>query len=355
MPGARETGIVLVEMALEKVCCTACRRRCPLGPGATGFCGVRRNSGGRIELLTYGKFTCCNLSPIEIKPFYHFRPGTRHLSLGSVGCNFRCRGCQNWEIACTAELPARGAVELSPEEAVALAKRSGADGISFTYNEPTVWIEYVLDCAGLAKGAGLLTNLVTNGYMTEEALAGLSRCIDAVRIDVKGTQASYDAITAGVKAELVRRNAQAARELGMHLEIVSNLIPGISDGPEVLRDVARWIASGLGPETPWHITRFHPARKLAHLRPTGAEALERGLEAARREGLLFVYLGNVPGHRAESTWCPDCAALLIRRTGRGVEDVRLVDGRCPSCSRSIPITGEATVTKGGPVGPVRLL
>ncbi len=349
--------------------CSTCERRCGLAPGATGFCKVRRNVDGEVKLLTYGRLTSCNISPIEIKPFHHFWPGTRHLSLGSAGCNFRCAGCQNWTIACPEDPVGETSIDLPPERAVELAREIGADGISFTYNEPTVWLEYVLDCARLAKDAGLLTNLVTNGYMTAEALDSLSECIDAIRIDVKGTQESYDAITSGVRAELVRRNAERSRKLGLHLEIVTNLVPGVSDGEDVLRDIARWIAAELGPETPWHITRFHPARRLLALAPTSLEAIERGLGMAREEGLVFVYAGNVPGHEAESTWCPECGALLVKRMGRGVSDVRLDDGccpafsrapaepdaSCPECRRRIPMTGEARVTKGGPVGPVRVL
>jgi pyruvate formate lyase activating enzyme len=246
-------------------------------------------------------------------------------------------------------------VSLPPARAVETTKAVGADGVSFTYNEPTIWLEYVLDCARLAKESGLLTDLVTNGYMTDEAMRELATCIDAVRIDVKGTQASYDAITRGARADIVRRNAERARELGLHLEIVTNVIPGVSDAEDVLRPIAGWIAKALGPETPWHLTRFHPARQLLHLPPTPLGAIERGVDRALAGGLLFVYVGNVPGHGRESTWCPGCGSLLVRRTGRGVSEVRLSGSLCPDCGREIPITGEARVTEGGPVGPVRVV
>lgn len=337
------------------VACRACSRRCAIEPGRTGFCGVRTNAEGSVALATYGKVSGCNLSPIEIKPFFHFWPGSRHLSLGSVGCNFRCAGCQNWETACPAEPQQALTADLPPGRAVRLARQVGAAGISFTYNEPTIWLEYMLDCANAAKEAGLLTSLVTNGYMTEEALEDLSRCIDAIRIDVKGTQASYDIITTDVRAEVVRRNAARCRVTGVHLEIVTNAIPGISDGEDVLRDVARWIASDLGPETPWHITRFHPARKLANLHPTRLETLERGLEIGREEGLLFAYLGNVWAHSAESTACPGCDTIVVKRQGYSVEEVRLDGGTCMTCARAIPVTGDARITEGGPLGAVPVL
>ena len=206
-----------------------------------------------------------------------------------------------------------------------------------------------------SKAEGLLTDLVTNGYQTEKALGTVAPHLDAIRIDVKGTQASYDAITSDIRADRVRRNAEAARSLGLHLEIVTNLVPGVSDSAEVLADVARWIAGQLGLETPWHLTRFHPARKLSHLRRTELVALERGLRIAAEHGLRFVYLGNVPGHRAESTWCPECGTLVIARTGWGVTELGLNGDRCRGCQHRIPLTGEARVSQGGPHGPVPLL
>jgi pyruvate formate lyase activating enzyme len=312
---------------------------------------VRGNDHGQLRLLSYGMLSACNLSPIEIKPFYHFWPGSRHLSLGSVGCNFRCAGCQNWEIACTSNTQHATLRQLSAEQVTELALAVEADGVSFTYNEPTVWLEYVVDCAQVAKGEGLLTDLVTNGYQTEEALRTLATHIDAIRIDVKGNQASYDAITSGIRAAHVRNNAEAAQSLGLHLELVTNLIPQVSDSAEVLADIAAWIADKLGPDTPWHLTRFHPARKLSQHPRTELQALERGLEIAREHGLRFVYLGNVPGHRAESTWCPKCGGLLIARTGWGVTEVRLDGDRCRGCQQQIPLTGNAHVSVGGPHAP----
>lgn len=332
--------------------CDACERRCVVEPGSTGVCGTRGNRSGRVEYLWSGQHSACNLSPIEIKPFYHFWPGTLHLSLGGWGCNFRCAGCQNAEIACVSRpLGLRPVAALDPAQAVELAREVDADGISFTYNEPTVWLEYVLECAALARAAGLLTDMVTNGYMTEGSLLKISGCMDAMRIDVKGTQKSYDRITREVRAEPVRRNAVNARRMGMHLEIVTNLIPGVSDGPEVLKELAGWIAEQLGPETPWHLTRFHPARKLLHFEPTPVEALEQGLQIARNQGLGFAYLGNVPGHRAESTWCPDCGQLLVERSGWGVTEVRLEKGHCTACGYALPLTGRASATRGGPDRP----
>lgn len=343
--------------------CGACERRCVLESGEKGVCRVRANREGEVGYLWHGQLSACNLSPIEIKPFYHFWPGTRHLSLGGWGCNFRCRGCQNWEIACTGG-PAGGGRgvpggrrgrKLSPAGAVELAREVGADGVSFTYNEPTVWLEYMVECAESARRAGLLTDMVTNGYMTGSALKRISGCMDAVRFDVKGTQECYDAITRDIRSDVVLRNSENARAVGMHVEIVTNLIPGISDGTEVIKTLAGWIAERLGPDTPWHLTRFHPARKLMDLPATSVDAMKRSLEIARSAGLLFAYLGNMPGHRAESTWCPGCGRLLVKRTGWGVTEVHL-DGRlCPGCGYEMDLTGTASLTNGGPTGPRGLL
>jgi pyruvate formate lyase activating enzyme len=243
------------------------------------------------------------------------------------------------------------AIDLTPEGAVSLARKVGADGISFTYNEPTIWLEYVRDCAEQAKEVGLLTNLVTNGYMTSSALDSISECMDAIRIDVKGNQEVYDAITSEVHAHVIRRNTERVKKMGIHLEVVTNLIPGLSDKEEIIRDTARWIAHDLNPETPWHLTRFHPARNLGHLPPTSIETLERSHQLAKEAQLRFVYLGNVPGHPAESTWCPDCGELLLRRSGWGIREVRLKNDRCPTCNGHIPLTGRAIPTEGGPAGP----
>ncbi len=333
--------------------CEVCERRCLIPDGGTGFCKIRRNEGGKIRLLTYGRFTSCNVDPIEKKPFNHFWPGSSTLSLGSVGCNFRCAGCQNWQIACPEDPLSIPMLELTPQQAVDIAKRAEADGISFTYNEPVIWVEFILDCCELARRDGLYTNMVTNGYMTEKTLNSLNGRLDAVRIDVKGTQECYDSITKGVDAKLIRRNAERACKLGMHLEIITNLIPGLVDREEVLRDIAKWIKRDLGFETPWHLTRFHPARNLTDLPATSLESLERAVDIGRQEGLAYVYLGNYPGHRNESTWCPGCAALLIKRSILGVEELNLAGGKCPKCGWTVPIAGKARLTKGGPFGPLR--
>jgi pyruvate formate lyase activating enzyme len=301
-----------------------------------------------LFLLNYGEVSCLRRSPIEIKPLNHFWPGSFALSVGTLGCNFRCRGCQNWEISrADFEGEHRATDPTSPEELLRIGRRLRCEGLSFTYNEPTVWLEYTLDCFRIAKSQGLYTNYVTNGYMSEEALELLAPLLDSFRVDIKAFREDYyRRICRARGMEGVLRSAVLARtRWGLHVEVITNVIPGHNDGEEAMRDLARWIVQELGRDTPWHLTRFVPHLELAHLPPTPVRTLEKIARIGEEEGLRFVYLGNVPGHEKENTWCPECGALLIERRIYGVIAAYLDENkRCPRCGEAIPITGPVRIS-----------
>jgi pyruvate formate lyase activating enzyme len=316
--------------------CGTCQRRCLIRPGRTGWCRTRRNQQGRLFSLVYGEVSSTAINPIEKKPVYHYHPGSRWLSLGSVGCNFRCPGCQNWDISHWTR-GGTGTRYLSPEDAVAHAQAAGCLGLSWTFNEPTLWFEYTVDTARAAKEAGLRTNYVTNGTMTEQTLLVLAPYLDVFRVDVKGfSDATYRRIGHLGTARQVRETAQAARGLGMHVEVVTNIIPGFNDADPELEAIAGWVCEMLGPDTPWHVTRFFPHRHLSHLAPTSIDQLERARALGMAAGLRYVYLGNVPGHPWANTYCHRCGRLLIERYALDVVGNALREGTCPECGERLP-------------------
>jgi len=318
--------------------CAVCLRRCTIRPGDAGYCWTRLNREGKFYTLTYGRVAALHHSPVERKPLYHFYPGELMLSVGSVGCNFRCPGCQNWHIA--HEDARRAADELdyvAPEQLVEQAVRARSLGISWTYNEPTIWLEYILDGAQRARERGLLTNCVTNGAITPEALALIGPYLDAFRVDLKGfSQETYQRIANFTDLEGILKATKLARHsYGVHVECVTNLTPGLNDDPQELSALTRWIVRELGPDTPWHVTSFVPHLELAHLPATPVARLEEVRQLGLSQGLRYVYIGNVPGHPAEDTYCPGCGRVVIQRRQLFEPRVLLVAGRCPNCQRRI--------------------
>ncbi len=323
-----------------KTRCGVCRRRCVIAPGGLGFCRTRRNEGGRLYTLIYGLVAGLHADPVEKKPLYHFFPGSLCTSLGTLGCSFRCPGCQNWELSRAApdELGG-GTEELSPEELIRSAARYKCRGVAWTYNEPSIWLEYTLDGAKLAKKKGLYTVYVTNGFMTPEALELMAPHLDAFRVDIKGfSEETYQRI-AGVRALAgVLDSARLAKcAHRMHVECVTNVTPTINDDEGELKGMARWIRSELGPDTPWHVTAFSPHQELSDLPSTPAAQLERVRQFGLDAGLRYVYIGNVPGHQAGNTWCHKCGALLIRREGYDTSLVGLKGAACARCAT--PLAG----------------
>ena len=318
----------------RRVCCNVCLWRCRINPGKAGVCGVRRNEKGSLQLLNYAKVSSLAADPIEKKPLFHFFPGSSVLSFGTVGCNFHCIHCQNWEIACVDDpASARHALrEVTPREAVKMAEENGCAGLAWTYNEPAIWFEYTLDSARQAHQSGLYTVYVTNGYMTPEALDTIGPYLDAWRVDVTGYSDKLYRGLAKVKhwRGILETAERAKDRWDMHIEVVTNIIPSLNDDDEQLTGIAGWIKEKLGELTPWHVTRFHPHRGLLHIPPTPVATLERAYKIGREAGLRFVYTGNVPGHKYENTVCYKCGNMAIERVGY---DIKVTGVRGSSCAR----------------------
>jgi len=319
-----------------KVKCGLCRFHCLIPDGHRGICGVRENMGGILYSLVYGKAIAEQVDPIEKKPLFHFLPGSLSFSVATVGCNFRCRHCQNYTIsqAAVQGRPIMGS-DLPPEEIVAKAVALGCRSISYTYTEPTVFFEYAYDTAVLAHRAGLKNVFVTNGYITPEALAFIRPYLDAANIDLKGfTEQFYREF---VKASLseVLDCIREYKRLGIWIEITTLIIPGLNDSDEELTAMARFIADELGPGTPWHVSRFHPTYRLTDRPATPAATLRKARQAGLAAGLLHVYEGNVPGEGGENTVCPGCGERVITRYGFSIEASTVRDGCCPSCGRAL--------------------
>jgi pyruvate formate lyase activating enzyme len=297
---------------------------------------VRQNRDGVLYSLNYGEVSSVAADPIEKKPLFHFYPGSLAFSLGGWGCNFHCLHCQNWEIACT-DVPS-GSQYLAPAEQVRLAAQQQCQGIAWTYNEPTVWFEYTLESAKLARERGLYTAYVTNGFMTPEALDLIGPWLDAWRVDVKGFSDGLYARLARVREwrGILDVAVRARRRWNMHVEVVTNVIPGWNDDDAQLQGIARWVATELGELTPWHVTRSFPMHQLRDTTPTPLETIEHALEVGRRAGLKFVYSGNMRGP-GEDTVCYSCGRTVIHRTGYHAE-VRLLRGStCAHCGAELNV------------------
>ncbi len=323
---------LLRQLVGERVRCGTCARRCLLKPGQTGWCGTRQNRDGVLVTLTYGLVSSLSANPIEKKPLYHFYPGTLALTAGSWSCNFACPWCQNWEIS---KSPPVGGEFYTPERFVAEAVQRRCQGTSISFNEPTLSLEWSLEVFRLARRAGLYNTFVTNGYMTEEALELLAEAgLDGMNVDVKGDR---EAVRKYCQAddEVVWRNLLRARELGIWVEVTTLVIPGVNDESSVLGKIAARIVRELGRETPWHLTRYYPAYRFT-APPTPVQTLEQARNMAQALGLEYVYIGNVPGHPAENTYCPTCGEMVIQRWGIELVQNRLREGRCPSCGVAIP-------------------
>ncbi|MDN7023670.1 AmmeMemoRadiSam system radical SAM enzyme [Methanoculleus sp. FWC-SCC1] len=323
----------------EKVHCSLCPHGCTIREGRAGVCGVRINRGGTLYAATYGKVSAEAVDPIEKKPLFHFLPGTLCYSLGTIGCNFHCSHCQNWHIS-QATLEQQMLSEISPEEGVERAVRSGSQSIAWTYNEPTIWHEYPLAMGTLARQRGLGTVYVTNGYITEGGLRELAGMLSAFRVDIKTFSDEFYKKVCGGKLEPVLNATAIAHELGMHIETVTLVIPGLNDSIEEMDSLIRWVLDSLGPDTPMHFTRFHPDYKMQDRGPTSVAVLEKIYNHAKELGLHYPYLGNVFNHPYENTYCPSCGALAIERSGYSTVLRGLDDHKCTACGEYIAYVSE---------------
>ena len=318
-----------------KVACSLCSHRCLIARSKAGVCAVRRNTAGRLETLVYGEVIAAHVDPIEKKPFHHFYPGSKALSIAAPGCNFRCSFCQNWEIS---QAPRRkdrslGGQPFPPEEIVREAQAQGCRSISYTYTEPTIFFEYAYDTARLAKAAGLANNFVTNGYMTEEALAAIRPFLDAANVDLKAFKDETYRKVCGARLEPVLETIRLMKRLGVWVEVTTLVVPGLNDGDEELEAIAGFLA-GVDRDMPWHISRFHPDFEYTDAPPTPPRTLEKAFEIGKKAGLRYLYIGNMLG-KGEDTHCSTCGALLIRRRGFFVAENRLAGRACPACGQAL--------------------
>jgi pyruvate formate lyase activating enzyme len=318
-----------------RIHCYLCPRHCHIGEGQGGFCFIRVNRGGKLYSLGYGAPAALQIDPIEKKPLNHFLPGTSVFSMGTAGCNMGCFFCQNWDIS-KSKQDQVNAREVPPETVPELARSYGCDSIAFTYNEPTIWGEYIIDICRAAKSSGLKTVMVSNGYITREAFHDIYDYIDAANIDLKAfTENFYGKITLTHMQPVLDTLLLLKKETPVWFEITNLMIPTLNDDPEETRKLAGWILENLGPDVPLHFTAFHPDFKLQNKPPTPPNTLHRARRIAIEAGLHYVYEGNIVSEAA-STFCPQCNSRVIGRSWHKVEANLLKDGKCPQCSCVIP-------------------
>lgn len=321
----------------KAVRCQLCNHFCAIKAGRRGLCAVRENRDGTLHTLVYGKLIAGHVDPIEKKPLYHFMPGSQSYSIATVGCNFRCRFCQNSDIA---QMPAdhNGKIlgdEVTPGKVVATARQSDCRSISYTYTEPTIFFEFAYDTAKLAHGQGIKNIFVTNGYMSAEALSMIAPYLDAANVDLKAFNDDYYKEQCGARLRPVLETLKQMGASGIFIEITTLIVPGLNDSPEELKKLAAFIVDQLGPSVPWHISRFHPTYRMTDRDPTPVGTLEMARQIGIKAGLQFVYTGNVPGDDGENTFCPGCGEMIIERWGFRLGKVLVKKGACSLCGHSI--------------------
>jgi len=332
--GALKEALLAQSMGENRARCNICQRRCLIKEGGVGYCRTIINDEGKLYTTIYGVISSAAADPIEKKPVFHFKPGSRVFSVGTLGCNFRCVFCQNWQIAFADAVesgPGYCETGVTPQKLVNLAKSQDCTGVAWTYNEPAIWLNYTLDCAKLCKENGLYTVYVTNGYATPEHLDLIGPYLDVYRVDLKSMDDHFyrELIKVPSVQGILDVGIRAKEKWGMHVECVTNVIPGWNDSEDNLRRTAVWIRDRLGENTPWHVTRFFPYGELSHIPPTPPETLDAAVRIGRESGLQFVYLGNIASDTGENTYCPKCGNLAIERSGYNTTRVGITDrGTC---------------------------
>jgi pyruvate formate lyase activating enzyme len=323
------------KLAGNEVQCELCPTLCRLRDGERGQCKVRVNYAGTLYTLTYGRLVAEHVDPIEKKPLHHFLPATDVYSIATAGCNLGCVFCQNWEISQAFPEDAPFTIR-PPADAVRLAEEAKCPSIAYTYTEPSVFFEYMLDCARLARGRGLKNVWVTCGYLNEKPLRELAKVLDAANVDVKGFDEAFYAQWCNAQLAPVLRTLEILKEEKVHIEVTNLLVPGGNDDPEAIRSLCRWLVARIGPQVPVHFTRYHPAFKLDRPGPTPLETLVKAREIALAEGLRYVYIGNVAQPDGSTTSCAGCGRKLIARRGFWVLSNEVKAGACPGCGARIP-------------------
>jgi len=314
-----------------RIACLLCPHVCKLNDGDTGICNARKREGDKLFTLNYGKITSIGMDPIEKKPLYHFHPGSQILSAGTFGCNFKCPFCQNADISQTQPPYLR---EISPEAMVATAKKNESVGIAFTYNEPVIWMEFIRETAGLARQQNLKTVVVSNGYVNPEPLQDLLPLLDAANIDIKSIDESFYRKHCKARLQPVLETCVKMKDAGIHLEITNLVIPGENDSPENFAGLRDWVFEHLGPETPVHLSAYHPCYKFG-APPTTMDTMERAYGTVK-EKMHYVYLGNVWTKDGSDTKCLNCGSTLVERSGYHIQVTGLSDANCTSCGTPAP-------------------
>jgi len=323
-----------------KVMCTACARYCKIGEGQVGLCGVRGVHGGKLWLYVYGKVISGHVDPIEKKPLIHYRPGSKILSIATTGCNWLCRYCQNYDISQRRQV---AGIDVEPEDVVKMTLDQGCQGIAYTYNEPSIFMEFARDIGVAARKAGLINMFVSNGYSTPEAVAEMPKFLDAITVDFKGSgETEFVRKYIGIpNADPVFDTLRRIRDTkAVHIEITDLVVPQVGDSLDAARKLSKFVVDELGPDTPVHFLRFHPDYKMMEFPATPVETLERHCDVAKEEGLRYVYIGNVTGHPLEHTYCPGCGEVAVRRSGFDITGWYLdKENRCKRCGYQLPIVG----------------
>lgn len=333
-----KSGLFWESYMKDAVRCFLCMRKCIIDKGNFGWCQTRYNQDGQLMTVTYGKVAMSTISAIETKNMYNFFPGSSWLSLGGLGCNFKCHGCQSWSLShCDIKATINKINDFSPENVVKKAKQNRCKGIIFAHNEPTMWFEFVLDVFKLAKTEGLSTCLVTNGYLGTKAFDTIAEFVDGLCIDIKGSfMESYTRIADVTDINIIFSNASdAKRRHAMHVEVVTNVIPGYNSSEKEIKEIASWIFAELGKDTPLHLTKFFPCGDFKDIIPTPDAMLERSRQLAMNEGLNYVYIGNIPGHLSANTYCQKCKKIIIKRKEYDEVESMIKDGHCPNCKALI--------------------
>ena len=316
--------------------CLLCAHFCRIEDGNRGACGVRENRGGTLFSLSHDKVAALNLDPVEKKPLFHFLPGTTTLSLGTQGCNLACLFCQN---ASLSQPPRHGEAprgeKIPAREIIRLVRASGAASVAYTYSEPTIFFELMLETATLAKEDGLANIMVSNGFQSPQCLDELGTVIQAANIDLKSFRDEFYRDVCSARLGPVLKNLTHMKKLGWHLEVTTLVIPELNDSDRELADIARFVRDELGKDTPWHVSRFHPCHRMQDHQPTPLDTLKRAFDIGRAEGLFHVFVGNVPGSGLEDTCCPGCGQRMVERSGFTILRDRLQRGVCPGCGQVV--------------------
>ncbi len=320
-----------------KIECHLCPRRCVVADQESGWCGVRTNRKGTYQTHIFGRPVTIHNDPIEKKPLFHFRPGSEALSISTAGCNFECQFCQNWEISQfrPEQIPARYGF-VGPDRLISIARRAGSRSIAFTYGEPVIFFEYMLAAAKASKQAGIPGVMISNGYIEPEPMQQLCEVLGAVKVDFKAYSDSFYKRWCRGTLDPVLKTMKLVHDKGVWLEMVHLTIPTLNDDADETKALCAWVLANLGPDVPLHFTRFHPTYKLKNLPATPPETLEKQYRIAKQAGIHYAYVGNLPGHEGENTYCHKCGKIVIRRIGFSVIENKLKDSKCPNCGQVIP-------------------